>query len=80
MLSVPRCCNQRKQSDVRQFCTGGREYRTCAREAEDSPLLEAFTRERLVKTQQAGKVLAGSVVICQWWRLSVGLQLLVLTI
>jgi hypothetical protein len=25
-------------------------------EAEDSPLLEAVTRERLVKTQQAGKL------------------------
>jgi hypothetical protein len=29
------------------------------REAEDSPLLQAVVRERLVKTQQAGKRLSG---------------------
>jgi hypothetical protein len=34
------------------------------REAEESPLLEAAVRERLVKTQQAEKGLAGAVVIC----------------
>jgi hypothetical protein len=33
-----------------EFCTGGCEERTWAREAEESPLLEAVTRERLVKT------------------------------
>jgi hypothetical protein len=33
-------------------------------QAEESPLLEAVARERLVKTQQAGKGLAGAVVIC----------------
>jgi hypothetical protein len=43
------------------------------REAEESPLLEAIARERLVKTQQAGKVLAGSVVICKVWSLAVAL-------
>jgi hypothetical protein len=32
------------------FCTGGCEERTWAREAEESPLLEAVARERLVKT------------------------------
>jgi hypothetical protein len=32
-------------------------------EAEESPLLEAVTREQLLKTQQAGKELAGAVVI-----------------
>jgi hypothetical protein len=32
-------------------------------EAEEFPLLEAVTTERLVKIQQAGKSLAGSVVI-----------------
>jgi hypothetical protein len=42
-------------------------------EAEESPLLEAFTRERLVKTQQAGKDLARAVVICELWRLAVAL-------
>jgi hypothetical protein len=34
-------------------------------EAEESPLLQAVTKERLVKTQQAGKGLAGDVVICE---------------
>jgi hypothetical protein len=30
-------------------------------EAEESPLLEAVASEQLVKTQQAGKALAGTV-------------------
>jgi hypothetical protein len=42
-------------------------------EAEQSPLLEAITRERLVKTQHAGKSLAGIVVICELRRLAVAL-------
>jgi hypothetical protein len=42
-------------------------------EAEESPLLETVTRERLVKTQQAGKCSAGAVVICELWRLAVAL-------
>jgi hypothetical protein len=42
-------------------------------EAEESSLLEAITRERLVKTQQAGKGLAGDVVTCELWRLAVAL-------
>jgi hypothetical protein len=46
-------------------------------EAEESPLREAATRERLLKTQQVVKVLAGSVVICELWRLVVRLKLLV---
>jgi hypothetical protein len=33
--------------------------------SERTPLLEAFTRERLVKAQQAGKYLACFVVICK---------------
>jgi hypothetical protein len=33
------------------------------REAEESPLLEAVARERLVKTQQAGKDLACAMAI-----------------
>jgi hypothetical protein len=40
-------------------------------EAEEPPLLEAVTRERLVKTQQAGKGLEGAVVICELWVLAV---------
>jgi hypothetical protein len=42
-------------------------------EAEESPLLEAVTRERLVKTEQAGKDLACAVVICKMWRLAMAL-------
>jgi hypothetical protein len=30
-------------------------------------VLEAVSRERLVKTQQAGKDSAGAVVICELW-------------
>jgi hypothetical protein len=39
--------------------------------AEEFPLLEAVTRERLVKTQQAGK--GSAVVICELWRLAMAL-------
>jgi hypothetical protein len=42
-------------------------------EAEESPLLEAITREKLVKTQQAGKHLACAVVIYEVQRLAVAL-------
>jgi hypothetical protein len=38
---------------------------------EESPLLEAVARERLVKIQQAGKDLVGAVVICNVWRLTI---------
>jgi hypothetical protein len=37
-------------------------------EAEESPLLKAVAKEWLVKTQQAGKDLAGAVVVCELWR------------
>jgi hypothetical protein len=56
-----------------EFCTGGCEDRTWAREAEEPLLLEAVARERLVKTQKSGKGLAGAVVICEFWRLAVAL-------
>jgi hypothetical protein len=49
------------------------EGRTRAREAEEFPLLEAVARERLVKTKQAEKGLAGAVVNCELWRLAVEL-------
>jgi hypothetical protein len=42
-------------------------------EAEEYPLLEAATRERLVKLRQAGKILAGPVVFYELWRLTVAL-------
>jgi hypothetical protein len=51
-----------------ECCMGGCADRTWSREAEEYQLLEAVARERLVKTQQAGKGLAGAVVICELWR------------
>jgi hypothetical protein len=46
-----------------EFCTGGCQDRISAREAEESPLVEAIARERLMKAQQAGKKgLADAVV------------------
>jgi hypothetical protein len=42
-------------------------------ETEKSPLLEAVTRERLVKTLQAGKDLSCAVVIGKVWRLAMAL-------
>jgi hypothetical protein len=53
-----------------EFCTGGCEERTCAREGEEFPRLESVARERLVNTYQTGKDLAGAVVICELWRLA----------
>jgi hypothetical protein len=53
------------------ICTGGCENRAWEQEAQESPLLEAFAREWLVKTLQAGKGLANAVVICELWRLVV---------
>jgi hypothetical protein len=41
-------------------------------EAEESPLLEAITRERLVKTQQTGNT-ACAIVICKVWRSAIAL-------
>jgi hypothetical protein len=53
----------RYQATTRKFYTGGFQGITCACEAEESLLLEAVARERLVKTQLAGKNLACAVVI-----------------
>jgi hypothetical protein len=41
--------------------------------AEKSPLLEAVTGKRIVKTLQAGKDLACVLVICKVWRLAMAL-------
>jgi hypothetical protein len=54
-------------------CTGGCDKRTSAREAEETPLLETVARERLVKTQQAGKGLACAVLNCKVWTFAVAL-------
>jgi hypothetical protein len=42
-------------------------------EAQETPLLEAVTRERLVKTLQAGKGLVRALVNCKVWRLATAL-------
>jgi hypothetical protein len=42
-------------------------------EAEESPLSETVTRERLVKTQKAAKGLAVAVVNCKMWRSAMAL-------
>jgi hypothetical protein len=55
------------------FCTGGCDKRTRGLEAEESQLLEATARERLVKTQQVGKGLENYVVLCELWRLVMAL-------
>jgi hypothetical protein len=59
----PISCHLRVES-----CKGGCENRTSACEGEESPLLEAVARQRLVKTLQAVKGLAGAVVMCELWR------------
>jgi hypothetical protein len=67
-----------------QFCTevceensSIRREPTCredlSEEADESPLLEAVTRKRLLKTQQSGKYLAYAVVICELWRSALAL-------
>jgi hypothetical protein len=38
------------------------------REAEESPPLQAVTSERLVKTQQVRKSLAGALLILELWK------------
>jgi hypothetical protein len=43
----------------KEFCVGGCDKRTWSGEVEESPLLEAVARERLLQIQQAGKILSG---------------------
>jgi hypothetical protein len=54
-----------------EFCTGGCQDRSWAREAEEFPLLETVARERMIKAKQAGKSLADAVVICKVCRLAI---------
>jgi hypothetical protein len=51
----------------------GRQFRTGVGEDAEPPLLEAVAREHLVKTQQAPRGLAGTVVICELRILAVAL-------
>jgi hypothetical protein len=55
-----------------QSCTAVCDERISACEAEDSPLLEAVARERLMNTE-AVKCLENVLVICELWRLVVAL-------
>jgi hypothetical protein len=81
MWSKPKCYaqdNLKQRVQLRggslvDFCKGGSDKRTQAREAEKSPLLGAVAWKQLVKTQQAGKGLVGAVVICELWRLAIAL-------
>jgi hypothetical protein len=56
-----------------EFFTGDCEDMTRAREAKESPPLEAAARERLLKSQQTLKRLGGTVVICKVWRIATAL-------
>jgi hypothetical protein len=68
-LSSAREAEERRHSTVVEYSLDSNVHT----EAEESPLLEAVAKECLVKTQQAGKGLAGAVVICKVWRLAVAL-------
>jgi hypothetical protein len=50
-----------------QLRNGGQPGMAWAREAEEPSLLETIATERLMKTVQAGKGLAGTMVICKLW-------------
>jgi hypothetical protein len=54
----------------RQFRTRVGEGRTWAREAEESALLEAVVRERLIRYSWLEKGLACAVVNCKVWEIS----------
>jgi hypothetical protein len=57
----------RDKVSCEELYTVGCEESTWAREAEETPLLEAAAREQLVKTQQAVKRLREAVVIYEFW-------------
>jgi hypothetical protein len=50
--SVPRCYKQGTKLRLSQFCTGDCKERINARKAEESPLLVAVVRERLVRCKE----------------------------
>jgi hypothetical protein len=56
-----------------EFSTGGYDKKTRARKAEESPFLEEVAREELVKSQQPGKGIAGTAVICEMWKSAIAL-------
>jgi hypothetical protein len=56
-----------------EFCTGGCEDRTLAREDEESTLLGAVARERLMKDRRLEEGSEGAMVICKVCRLAIAL-------
>jgi hypothetical protein len=60
----------RESGKKRVSWKGAAEREDLSAETEESPLLEAITRKRHVKAQQAGKDLSCVVVICKVWRLT----------
>jgi hypothetical protein len=72
-LRLELCKGGSEERELRKVCTGVCDKRTWAREAEEFPLLYYVAKERLGKTQQAGKGLAGAVVSCEVWRSAVAL-------
>jgi hypothetical protein len=58
---------------IAEFCTGGCEERTRAREAEESELLETVAREWLMRNNRLIKGIGGAVMICELWTLVVAL-------
>jgi hypothetical protein len=53
-----------------QLREGNQAAKAWALEAEESPLLETVSRERLVKTLQVGEDLVFSAVIYKMWRMA----------
>jgi hypothetical protein len=60
-LSSAREAEKRLRGTSLEFCIVGCEDRIWEREAEESLLLEAVARERLVKTEQAGSRYCGDL-------------------
>jgi hypothetical protein len=50
-----------------------RTERTCAEEAEESPLLTSITRKRLLKTLWTGDDLVFAAVICKVWKSAIAM-------
>jgi hypothetical protein len=64
MWSMPICYKQETKLEVNSVQESVKRGLS-ARAAEEFPLLQTVARERLVKTRQAGKGLAGAVAICE---------------
>jgi hypothetical protein len=67
------CATTAREANIPETFLGNGSVKESMCEAEEPPLFEAVAREGLVKPQQAGKGLAGAVVISELWRLTVAL-------